>query len=108
MAGAAVLAVFAAGCSSHHYAAAPATVVSGGAPEAGRPDPHRFLASDAATKRVRLTMLAALGSSNGGFNFDDYGRGELIVTVPQSWRVTMRFENRGSRRTSCAVVTASA
>ena len=49
-------------------------------------------------------MLAALGSSNNGFNFDDYGRGELIASVPRGWRVTVRFENRGSRRTSCAVV----
>ena len=49
-------------------------------------------------------MLAALGSSNDGFNFNDYGRGELVVTVPLSWRVTVLFENRGSRRTSCAVV----
>ena len=50
-------------------------------------------------------MLAALGSSNGGYNFDDYGRGELIASVPQGWRVTVLCDNRGSRRASCAVVT---
>ena len=96
----------AAGCSSHHAAVAaqPATT-SEGAPEAGRPDPRRFLAVDAAAKTVRLTMLGALGSSNNGFNFDGYGRGELLASVPRGWRVVVIFENRGSRRTSCAVVT---
>ena len=50
-------------------------------------------------------MLGALGSSNNGFNFDGYGRGELLASVPRGWRVVVHFENRGSRRTSCAVVT---
>jgi hypothetical protein len=50
-------------------------------------------------------MAAGLGSSNNGFNFDDYGRGELLVSVPRGWRVTVDFENHASRRTSCAVVT---
>jgi Sulfocyanin (SoxE) domain len=50
-------------------------------------------------------MVAALGSSNNGFNFDDYGRGELLVSVPRGWHVTVQFENHGSRRASCAVVT---
>ena len=50
-------------------------------------------------------MIAALGASNNGFNFDDYGRGELIVSVPQGWGVIVVFHNRGSRRASCAVVT---
>ena len=104
MAGAAAFAVLLAGCASSHHAQAPATTSSARAPEAGRPDPHRFLAADAAARRVRLTMVAALGSSNNGFNFDDYGRGELIVSVPQGWGVTIVFRNRGSRLTSCAVV----
>jgi sulfocyanin SoxE-like protein len=96
----------AAGCSSHHSAAVaaqPATT-SAVTPQAGRPDPRRFLAANAAAKTVRLTMLGALGSSNNGFNFDGYGRGELLASVPRGWRVVVIFENRGSRRTSCAVV----
>jgi hypothetical protein len=70
----------------------------------GRPDPQRFLLFDPAARNVRLTMAAALGSSNGGFNFDDYGRGELIARVPKGWKVTVLFENRGDSRASCAVV----
>jgi hypothetical protein len=98
-----------AGCSSHAQTAAvpppPPRTTTAQAPAPGRPDPQQFLASDPSGKAVRLKMLAALGSSNGGFNFDDYGRGELIASVPKGWRVTMLCENRGTRRASCAVVT---
>jgi len=94
----------AAGCSSHHDVAA-VPVVTSQPPQPGRPDPQRFLSANPAAKAVRLTMLAALGSSNNGFNFDGYGRGELIASVPKGWRVTVQFENRGPRRASAAVVT---
>ncbi|HEY4349215.1 MAG TPA: sulfocyanin-like copper-binding protein [Gaiellaceae bacterium] len=99
-------ATLAAGCSSHHAAeAVPPPTAAARTSEAGRPDPRRFLAANAAARTVRLTMLGALGSSNNGFNFDGYGRGELLASVPRGWRVVVHFENRGSRRTSCAVVT---
>jgi hypothetical protein len=105
-AGVAAFAVLFAGCGSHHRVGQPVTTTATSvAHEAGRPDPRRFLASDPAAKQVRLTMIAGLGSSNNGFNFDDYGRGELLVSVPRGWRVTIDFQNHASRRTSCAVVT---
>lgn len=94
----------AAGCSSNH-AVAVAPAVTSQRPQPGRPNPQRFLSVSPASKTVRLTMLAALGSSNNGFNFDGYGRGELVASVPRGWRVTVQFENRGPRRTSAAVVT---
>ena len=101
---AAAVAAAAAGCSSHHdVAAVPAVTTQ--RPQAGRPDPRRFLSASPAAKAVRLTMLAALGPANNGFNFDGYGRGELIASVPQGWRVTVLFQNHGSRRSSAAVVT---
>lgn len=97
-----------AGCSSH-ATAVPATTArvtqTSAAPPAGRPDPRRFLRSDPAAKQVRLTMIAGLGSSNNRYNFDDYGRGELLVSVPRGWRVTVDCRNHSPRRTSCAVVT---
>jgi hypothetical protein len=96
--------VTAAGCSSHRdVVAAPA--VSSQRPQTGRPDPRRFLSVNAAAEAVRLTLVAGLGSSNNGFNFDGYGRGELIASVPRGWRVTVQFQNHGPRRTSAAVVT---
>jgi hypothetical protein len=101
-----VLASAAAGCTSSHAQSATATTTqtTSSAP-AGRPDPRRFLAADPAAKRVRLTLVAGLGSANNGFNFDGYGRGELQVSVPRGWRVTVDFRNHASRRTSAAVVT---
>ena len=103
------LAAAAAGCSSHARSAtavpATATVVTQGSARGGRPDPRRFLTADPAAKRVRLTLIAGLGRSNNGFNFDGYGRGELLVSVPRGWRVTVDFRNHASRRASAAVVT---
>jgi len=84
--------------------AAAALAPAATAAPAARPDPGRFLVWDAQGRIVRLTLLAGLGRENNGFNFDGYGRGELLVTVPLGWRVVVRCENRGSRRHSCAVV----
>ncbi len=74
---------------------------------ASRPDPKQFLTSNTARHTVDLTLLAGLGSSNNGFNFDGYGRGELRVSVPRGWRVTVHCVNRSSMRHSCAVVSNS-
>ena len=99
-------AILAAGCSSHRTAVAASQPATSTTPhQPGRPDPRRFLVTNAAAKTVGLTMLGALGSSNNGFNFDGYGRGELLASVPRGWRVVVHFENHGNRRTSCAVVT---
>jgi len=80
---------------------------AGPAARAGRPDPSHFLTWDASRRTVNLTLLAGFGGANNGFNFDGYGRGELLITVPRDWRVTARCENRGAMRHSCAVVSNS-
>jgi FtsP/CotA-like multicopper oxidase with cupredoxin domain len=85
------------GSSSPHAARAPA-------PRAPRPDPAQFLRVDSAHRAVRLTLIAGDGVSNNGFNFDGYGRGELLVSVPRGWRVTVRCTNHASSPNSCAVV----
>ena len=69
-----------------------------------KPDPQRFLKVDARNRVVSVTLIAGYDSSNNGFNFDGYGRGELTVTVPLRWRVRITCTNRGSLRHSCAVV----
>lgn len=71
---------------------------------AARPDPQRFLAVDRARRAVTLTLVAAYDGANHGFNFDGYGRGELMVTVPRGWRVRVTCTNRGALNHSCAVV----
>jgi hypothetical protein len=71
---------------------------------AARPRPAQFLSWDARARTVQLKLLAGLGNENAGFNFDGYGRGELLVRVPLGWRVEVDCENRGGRRYSCAIV----
>ena len=70
-----------------------------------KPPPGQFLRVHAARRAVELTLIAGDGHSNNGFNFDGYGRGELLVSVPRGWRVTVHYKNAGSFRSSCAVVT---
>jgi Sulfocyanin (SoxE) domain len=79
-------------------------VVAGAAAAGTRPSPRGFLRWDAARRTVHLTLLAGLGDANGGFNFDGYGRGELLVVVPVGARVVVDCENRGATRHSCAIV----
>lgn len=106
-----VLGALASGCGSSHHranvgssaAARPTTTATVAVPP-GHPDPRRFLRWSRSARSVRLTLAAGLGSSNNGFNFDGYGRGELLVTVPLGWRMTIDCVNRSSRRASCAVV----
>lgn len=70
----------------------------------GKPDPQQFLKVNARQKVVALTLVAGYNSSNNGFNFDGYGRGELLVTVPMRWRVKVTCVDRGGMRHSCVVV----
>jgi hypothetical protein len=79
-------------------------VLAGVVAAAAGPNPHRFLAVDRAHRAVTLTLVAAYDRANNGFNFDGYGRGELLLSVPLGWRVRIRCENRGPLNHSCAVV----
>jgi sulfocyanin SoxE-like protein len=71
---------------------------------AAGPSPRQFLAVDRPHRAVTLTLVASYNGENNGFNFDGYGRGELLLSVPLGWRVRIRCENRGPLRHSCAVV----
>ena len=69
-----------------------------------KPAPAQFVRVDAPHHVVSITLLAGYDSSNNGFNFDGYGRGELLITVPLGWRVRIICTNRAAARHSCAVV----
>jgi hypothetical protein len=71
---------------------------------AGKPDPAQFLRVQSARHSVHLTLIARDGPGNNGFNFDGYGRGELLVRLPLGWRMIVRCANGGTLRESCAVV----
>lgn len=50
-------------------------------------------------------MIAAYNDVYGGFNFNGYGKGEVLVEIPQGWRVDVRCINDSrSMRHSCALV----
>jgi hypothetical protein len=109
-----VLGAMASGCGASHNPASaesttagrPTAIATVAVPQ-GRPNPQTFLQWRRSTRSVQLTLAAGLGSSNNGYNFNGYGRGELLVTVPLGWRVTIQCVNRSSRRASCAVVPSS-
>lgn len=69
--------------------------------------PRSYFSWNAAHRIAHLTLLAGLGAGNNGFNFDGYGRGRLLVSVPVGWRVVVDCDNRGGYRHSCIAVRGS-
>ena len=57
------------------------------------PDP-KWLSIDPGAHHVTLQLDAATSDKNGGLNFDGYTSGDLTLTVPAGWRVTVRMKNR--------------
>jgi len=68
------------------------------------PNPAQFFHVDAKHKIAAVTLIAGYNGENNGFNFDGYGRGELLVNVPRGWRVRVTCTNHVDIRHSCAVV----
>src|SRR5213082_3747854 len=58
----------------------------------GKIDPT-WLRTDAASKTVEFKLVAGLTGANGGMNFNGFGRGGLVLTVPQGWNVVLHFKN---------------
>jgi len=68
------------------------------------PSPSQFLHVEAKQRTALVTLVAGYDGENNGFNFDGYGRGELLLSIPRGWRVRVTCTNRGSLNHSCAVV----
>jgi hypothetical protein len=71
---------------------------------AAHPNPQQFLKVDAKARTAIVTLIAGYNGENNGFNFDGYGRGELLVSVPRGWRVHVTCTNHGGINHSCAIV----
>jgi len=69
------------------------------------PDPKAYLRSDQPTQTAVLTLVAGYPATDYQFNYDGYGGGSLVITIPLEWQVTVQCENRGTVPNSCAVVT---
>jgi hypothetical protein len=68
------------------------------------PDPAKYLKSDAASRTAVITLIAGYPASDLQFNYNGFGSGALVITVPAGWLVTLQCENRGTVPNSCAVV----
>jgi sulfocyanin len=53
-----------------------------------------FMSYDAASKTVKISLTASLGSANGGMNFNGGFKGDQTITVPVGWSVKMSFVNK--------------
>jgi hypothetical protein len=68
------------------------------------PDPRNYLHADPSTHTAVITLVAGYPASDYQFNYDGYGSGSLVITVPVGWQVTVQCENRSTVPNSCAVV----
>lgn len=78
----------------------PVTGTGSGTP----PDPKQFLHIDAAAQTAVVTLIAGHTAGDYQFNYNGYGNGELVLTVPVGWQVTIQCENHGTVNNSCSVV----
>jgi hypothetical protein len=69
------------------------------------PDPSKYIKADLASRTVVVTLIAGYPASDFQFNYNGYGSGALVISVPAGWLVTVQCENRGTVPNSCAVVT---
>jgi hypothetical protein len=68
------------------------------------PDPSRYIKVDGASHSAIVTLIAGYPATDFQFNYDGYGSGALVLTVPVGWQITVQCENRGTVPYSCAVV----
>jgi len=68
------------------------------------PDPKQYLKVDAKTKTATVTLIAGYPATDYQFNYDGYGNGSLVLTVPVGWEVTVQCANHSTVPNSCAVV----
>jgi hypothetical protein len=69
------------------------------------PDPKHYIHIDAGTQSAVVTLIAGYPASDLQWNYNGYGSGALVLTVPAGWQITIQCENRGTVPNSCAVVT---
>jgi hypothetical protein len=85
--------------------AAGLTLTSCGGAAPARLPLSRWLRWDAAARMATLILIPGYGSAYNGFNFNGYGKGQVLVTIP--WRSTLVVRCQNSTSTSahsCAIV----
>ena len=64
----------------------------------------RWLVVNAKTHTATLTLIAAYSNAIGGFNFNGYGQGKMIVSVPVNYHVNAVFTNKATLPHSAMIV----
>src|SRR5919204_4703158 len=62
----------------------------------GRAATPRWLVANATAHTATLTLIAAYTNTRGGFNFNGYSNGKMVITIPVGYRVTVIFSNKSS------------
>jgi sulfocyanin len=70
-----------------------------------RAAPPQWLVATTTTRTITLTLIAAYTSALSGFNFNGYGHGEMVMSVPVGSHVTVIFRNRSALPHSALVTT---
>jgi len=68
------------------------------------PDLSRYIRVNSSDRSAVVILVAGYPAGDYQFNYNGYGSGALVVTVPVGWRVTVQCENRGTVPNSCSVV----
>jgi hypothetical protein len=55
-----------------------------------------WLSFDTSPKTVNLRLIAAYNDVYHGFNFNGYGKGQVLVDIPRGWRVNVHCLNNSS------------
>ncbi len=88
--------------------AASSSTSSGGSGSSGTPTASsalaKYLTVSTASKTVTLSLIAGLKSSPSPFNFDGTLNGQMVVSVPTGWTLTVKLQNQGVLPHSAAVV----
>src|SRR5919202_4895227 len=71
-------------------------VASAATHDPNRAPPSQWLAANATTHTITLTLIAAYSNALSGFNFNGYGHGKMVISVPVGWHVTVIFSNKSA------------
>ena len=76
-----------------------------GAGSGQAPGTTSALVADASAHTATLALVAGSTTANSGFNFNGASKGQLVVTIPAGYKLTVHFSNAAALPHS-AVVTA--
>lgn len=85
--------------------AAGLTLTSCGSSGPARLPLSRWLRWNSAGRMATLILIPGYGNAYNGFNFNGYGKGQVLVTIPRGWMLVVRCQNSASTNAhSCAIV----